>query len=435
MVPGTIILLGHCIWTRDSGGWRREAFDAGAAGTAAAFARLEEILSGAPPRRWSLVFEPEALGHQAVETPKVSRAVFATLAKVRSEFPVVESETLGWGIEPPEAVQAGTYSTLMHAELTPGLANLRDACARAGSRLDGVWPAYTAAVACAQSSVSAAKARHLVLLTRDFAAVATCGAGKRAFRAWCGPMSERDWKALLAVIGDGDTRLASSKGDPGLRRAIIAVIAEGDPGKLCPQWGEIHASGRVAAVMNIEALAAGVARLPKSHPANLAEAFPVPRDLNRCLAGATALALAAALSLGVLVIAGRSQFRRECSSIDSQAALLKGRLEGLARNRDEMNRLRREAPPDIEPIGVSRHGALLGLSAAIPDSVTLTSLAVHPDNSLEIEAMVVGPGFDAEALRQTMEKMGVVPAPSKGWAFNAATGQVVIRGKLGAPRT
>jgi hypothetical protein len=435
MSPGIIILLGRGLWTRDAGAWRRESFEAGPAGRDAQFVRLEEILSGAPPRRWILVFEPEAFGHQTVETPKVSRSVFASLAKVRSEFPVVESDILGWGIEFPEAVQGGTYTTLLHAELTPGLALLREACSRMGSRLEAAWPAYTAAVACVQSSVPAARARFLLILAHDFAAVATCVAGKRTFKAWVGPMSERDWKALSALIGDADTRLSSSMADPGMRRASIAVIAEGEPSKLCPWWDEIHASGRVAAVMKMDALAEGVARIPKNHPANLVEAFPVPLDLNRCLAGATLAGLVAALLLGALVIRARGQLRREGESIDAQAAALEGRLEALSRNRDEMNRLRGEAPPDAGSVGVSRHEALVRLSAAIPDSVTLTSLSIRRDNGLEIEAMIVGPGFDSEALRHSLEKLGIVLSQVEGWAFNAAAGRLVIRGKLGAPRT
>ncbi len=435
MSPGIVILLGRCIWTRDSGAWRRESVDGGPGAPAAAFARLDEILSGDPPRRWRLVFEPEALGHQTVETPKVSRSVFASLAKMRSEFPVVGSETLGWGIEYPEPVQGGTYSTLLHAELTPGLAFLGDACSRGRSRLEGAWPAYTAAVACVQGGVASAKARFLLILAHDFVAVATCAPGKRSFKAWVGPMSERDWKAFSTLIGDADTRLSASMGDPGLRRSGIAVIADGEPTKLCPLWDEINASGRVATVMKMDALAAAVARIPRSHPANLAEAFPVPRNLDGYLAGAVSAAVMAALSIGMLVIGGRSRLRQEGASIEARESLLEGRLESLTRNQDEMNRLRSEAPADLAPICVSTHEVLVGLAAAIPDALTLTSLALHKDNGLQIEAMVVGPGFDSESLRHDIEKIGFIFAPADGWALNPATGRLVIHGKLGTPRT
>ena len=49
-----------------------------------------------------VVFEPEGLAHQAVDCPRVGHSVFATLARVRGEHPVVASESLGWGIERPE---------------------------------------------------------------------------------------------------------------------------------------------------------------------------------------------------------------------------------------------------------------------------------------------------------------------------------------------
>ncbi len=435
MAPGIIIVLGRCVWTFASGSWRRESFEAGPGGTADSFARLEGILSGAPPRRWRLVFEPEALGHHAVETPKVSRSVFASLAKVRSEYPVVESETLAWGIECPESAQGGAYATLLHAEVTPGLARLRDACSRAGSRMEGAWPAYTAAVAAARASVPASNARFLLILADGFSAVATCVAGKRSFRAWVGPMSERDWKAFSSLVGDADTRLSSSMADPSLRRGSLAVIADGEPGELCPLWGELHGSGRVAAVMKMDALAAGVARLPAAHPANLTETFPVPRNLNGLFAGMVVFGFAAAVALGGLALRCRARIERERAATEARAAQLEGRLKSLGRNRDEMSRLRSETPPGLDARRVSWRDTLLGLSAAIPDSVTLTSLIVRRDNSLEIEAMVVGPGFDPEALRRVIEKMGVALAPSEGWAFSPTSGRLAIRGRLGEPGT
>jgi hypothetical protein len=148
-----------------------------------------------------------------------------------------------------------------------------------------------------------------------------------------------------------------------------------------------------------------------------------------------ASALLAALSMGGLAVRGRSQIKRERASTESRAAVLEGRLESLERNRAEMKRLRSEAPPEMEPLGPTRREAMLGLSAAIPDAVTLTSLVIRRDNTLEMEAMVLGTGFDAEAFRRAIEKMGISLAPSEGWTFNPSAGRLVIRGTLGSPRT
>lgn len=118
MAPRIVMLLGRTIWTRDVGGWRHETIHEGAGVPHDPIVRLAEHLSDAQGRRIAVVFEPDGMVHQAVETPKVSRAVFATLARVRSEHSVVDSENLGWGIEHPDAGPSGTYSTLIHSELT-----------------------------------------------------------------------------------------------------------------------------------------------------------------------------------------------------------------------------------------------------------------------------------------------------------------------------
>jgi len=145
------MVLGRSVWTKDGESWRREVPEEPAAGATQAVARVCEMLSYARSGGTVLVFEPCAMAHQGVETPNVRRSVFATLARVRSEHPVVASEGLGWGIEKPELAPGGAYSTLMHYELAPGISHLCDACALSGSRPPTVWSAYTVAAACANS--------------------------------------------------------------------------------------------------------------------------------------------------------------------------------------------------------------------------------------------------------------------------------------------
>ncbi len=435
MKPDIVLLLGRCVWARGAGGWRRESFEGGPAGAAAAVARLGELLTARPPGVRMLVFEPEGLAHQALETPKVSRGVFASLARVRSDFPVVGSESLGWGIEPPEATPAGGFSTLLHSELAPGLVSLRDACAREDSRMDGAWSAYTAAVACAKSNAMAGRARFLIILASDFVGVATCTVGKRSFRSWAGPMSERDWKAFSALIGDSDARSSGSIGDPGMRRGGIAVIADGEPKRLCPLWGELHASGRVAVVMDFDALASGVSRIPKRHPANLAEAFPRALNLDWYVASALAAGLCGALAMGALDLHTRRQIRSEDLADRARLAVLEDRITELGRNQREMLRLEGEFPGDADAAHHSTHDALVGLAVAIPDAVTLNSLELGLDGGFAIEAVVVGPSFDPEGLRRGLSLAGFEADAHEGWVYDAASGRLAIRGKLGGPRT
>jgi hypothetical protein len=435
MQPDVVLLLGRSIWTRGAGAWRRESFEGGPGGAAAAISRLGELLTERPPGGRSLVFEPEGLAHQSLETPKVGRSVFASLARVRSEFPVVGSENLGWGIEEPEATPAGGFSTLLHSELTPGLVRLRDECARGGCRIDAAWSAYTAAVACAKAGIPAGRARFLIILAAEFVAVATRTAGKRSFRAWTGPMSERDWKAFAALIGDSDARSSGSIGDPGMRRGGIAVIAEGEPKRLCPFWGELHASGRVAAVMDFDALASGVARIPRRHPSNLAEAFPRALNLDWYVASALAAGLCAALTLGALDVRARRQIRSEGLDDRARLAALEERISALSRKQREMLLLEREFPGDTDEARRSTHDALVNLAAAIPDAVTLNSLELGLKGGFSIEAVVVGPSFDPAVFRKGLTLAGFEADAHEGWVYDAASGRLTIRGKLGGPRT
>jgi Tfp pilus assembly protein PilN len=159
------------------------------------------------------------------------------------------------------------------------------------------------------------------------------------------------------------------------------------------------------------------------------------RDLDGYLLGTVSAALLAALGLGAFVIGERRQLKSESAAYRQQASSLEGRLETLTRNQAEIIRLQREIPADPGFMQISRHEALVGLAAAIPDALTLTSLAVRRDNAFEIEAIVVGTGVDPDSLRRAFERSGFEPDPHNGWDFNAAAGRLAIRGKLGAPRT
>jgi len=396
---------------------------------------LAEFLSGEPPGRTVVLFEPEGMVHQAVDTPKVSRSIFASLAKIRNDHPVVMSEHLGWGIEPPESTQGGAFSTLLHSELTPALIHLREACIRGGSRLVAAWPAYTAAIACMRSCVPVSNAKSVLILAPDFVAVAICGWGKRSFRGWVGPMSDRDWKAFAMIIGDFEARSSLSMAEVALRRGGIAMIADGEPKQMCPIWEEIKASGRLETIVSLDDLAEGASRIRGNHPANLAEAFPRALPLDRYLVGGALFGVSVAVTFGALDVGLRAQLRGESESNRERVASLGDRLANLARNQGEMTALRREAPAPPAYMQLGRRYALLGLSDAVPDALTLTAFSIGKDNGFEIEAIVVGADFDPESLRLALERRGFRPADKGGWAFDAASGRLSVRGRYGGPQT
>jgi hypothetical protein len=80
------------------------------------------------------------------------------------------------------------------------------------------------------------------------------------------------------------------------------------------------------------------------------------------------------------------------------------------------------------------HEALVGLAAAVPDALTVTSLTIDRNDGFTIEAIVVGSDFDPEATRQALEQSGFKLEDSNGWQLNAPAGKVSIRGKYAAPR-
>ena len=428
------MLLGRGVWTRGPAGWRRKSFEEGASSGAAAVAHLADCLSGGGPGTALAVFEPEGIGHQAVETPRVGRAVFATLERVRNEHAAVTSETLGWGIEMPEPAQGGAFSTLMHYEMAPGLVDVCDTCDLRGARLAVAWSAYTAAVFCMKPGLTGARTRFSLVLVPGFAAVSAHGGGRRSFRSWVGPMSERDWKAFSALVGDMDARTPPSMSEAGLRRGGITVIADGDPGLICPIWGEMGSSGRVEAVLSLDALADSAARLKPSHPANLVEAFPRPRQLNRYLVGATAMGLTLAVASGASSLTLRRQLHTEDGASRGRTSALQGHLAALERNQGSMRRIREEMPEgDGLPLA-ERHDALAALAAAVPETVTLTSLTIARDSSFEIQAMVVGSGFDMEGFRAALNRGGFTWANPSGCSYDASSCRLLVSGRYGWSR-
>ena len=99
----------------------------------------------------------------------------------------------------------------------------------------------------------------------------------------------------------------------------------------------------------------------------------------------------------------------------------------MSRNQREMAQLRNEVPAAPgSTIGCYR--ALVGLSSAIPDALTLTSLRMVHDGGVEFRAMVVGAGFSQDELRQEFARAGFSPRQSDGWSYDSAKGILEFRG-------
>ena len=431
MAPRVIMVLGRSVWTRDESSWRREAPEDRGGPAPRAATRLAEIVSEARSARTVVVYEPGSMSHQPVETPNVSRHVFASLARVRSEHPVVVSEGLGWGMERPEPAPGGTFSTLLHYELTPGLAHLRDAASASGSRLEAAWSAYTVACACAGARALDLRLRIIVFLIPGFVAAASFAGGRRSFKAWIDPLSEHDWKVLLGAFGDVGSRPVTAASETESRGGWVGIIAHGPPEAVCPVWGAVLGSGRIEFVADLDALAAAACRIPRSHPGNLVGAFPTPRRLDNCLVGMGAACLASSLVLAHGVLSTRNRIGEEAAAARGRAAALEARLSELTGNRAEMRALRAELTEEPGYRVPKAHQVLLSLSSDIPEALTLTSLVLGKDDSFGFEAVLTGPGFDPEETRRTLSRDGFETDPQGGWSFDASSGKLSVRGKVG----
>jgi hypothetical protein len=157
--------------------------------------------------------------------------------------------------------------------------------------------------------------------------------------------------------------------------------------------------------------------------------------LDRYLAGGALLGVSVAVTFGALDVGLRAQLRAASDSNHERLASLGDRLANLARNQGEMTALRREAPVKPGYMQLGRRYALLGLSDAVPDALTLTALSIGKDNGFEIEAVVVGADFDSESLRLALARRGFRPDDKGGWAFDAASGRLSVRGRYVGPQT
>jgi hypothetical protein len=417
-----LMVLGRGVWSRSQGGWGCE-FPVQAGGTAAEpVDRAAQVLACPARGRTTVIFEPRGMAHPDAETPRVGRSVFASLARVREEHPAVSSEALGWGIEAPEPSPGGTYATLMHYEMTPGLVRLHEACERSGSRLSAAWPAFTACSALGATRLGGAGARCMVVLVPGFVALASLGSGRRAFRAWTEPMNDRDWKTLAALVAE------SAPGPGG-----IAVVAHGDPVKLCPAWAAMTDGGRVERVFGLDDLARAALGLRRGHPANLAEAFPAPRRLDTALVGFAAAALGAAAVLASGALAASARGRSEVAGANERIAALEGQLGLLEANRREMEALRGQVPAGPWVDGCRWADALRRLGSALPESLTLTELRLGPGNGFRLEGTVAPADFRAAEARSAMAASGFVVQSGGGWSYEPQAGTLEVSGTLEGP--
>jgi len=415
------MVLGRVLWRRGPDGWRREPF------SVAEVAALLAEVPGEPAFR--LIYEPEGLGHQTVEVPRVNRSTFSSLERVRREFSVVESEVLGWGIEPPEPAAGGSYSTLLHFELTPALVR---ALGGAHSRpRSAAWSVFTVAEAGDRGRASSGRGRGMLFLLPDFVALAQWGGPKRSFKSWTIPLSDRDWKALSIGLGDGDEDGTPAKPDGASRRGPVTVVAEGGSEEACPFWARLRQSGRIEAVLDLDGLADRAAQIPIRHPGNLAEAFPRPLRLDRHLAG---LSFVSAVVVVLMVLSGLAQertYRQEEPRRAERLASLDLNLAALRRNQAEMAALQAEDLTGEVASPRDRAAALRSLAAAWPDPLTLTRLSLGPQEAFRLAATVNNPGFDAAGLADLVAGAGLVAAPKDGSTFDSAKGEVEIHGVLG----
>ncbi|HZZ19812.1 MAG TPA: hypothetical protein VFE25_10605 [Opitutaceae bacterium] len=418
MRPEIIMVLGRLVWRRAEGGWYQQAPQDSGASVAA---YVHDCIGRSSGRRVALVYEPEGMGHQEVECPKASRAVFSSISRIRAEFPVVVSEDLGWGMEPPVPVAGGSYSTLIHYELGRGLAQL-SADSESGPELVAAWSVFTLAESFLAGRGSGDAS--LLMLLPGFTAFAGGTLGRRSLRVWPQPMSERDWRALVFMAvgqaGSGDSR----------RSVSVSVVTEGNPEDNCPCWDEIRNSSRVECLVGLDEFAGCAARMPTNHSANLVLGFPAKMNLDPALSIVAVTAAAISVFMGASLRADNVEFQRLESESHAHLSLNQERIDMLERNRSEIELLQRELPETSGSEPSARAAALRGLAAAIPDSLTLTAFTVGADNSFELEATLVGREFDQEALRRSLDQNGFSLASPGTFSFDAASRRISARGTL-----
>jgi len=427
------MVLGRGIWSRSQRGWEAHGGGGQEGPSLQPLDVLSEILSQPAGGRTVIVFEPRGMAHPASETPRVGRSVFASLARVRNEHPVVSSESLGWGMEPAEPAYGGAYSTLLHYEMTPGLVRLHDACARSGSRLSAAWSAYTACTALASARIGARRAGSVICLVPGFIAVASLEPGKRAFRAWAEPMNERDWKVFSGLLGEPAPGPAGRMAEGGSGQRGIAVVAHGDPVKLCPTWPQLLQSGRIERVFDLDDLAAAVASVSRGHPANLAEAFPSARQMDPCLAVLAAAALAYAVAMAVIAADSAARAKADEAGAWDRIAVLERKVEVLKKNQREIETLRSQEQGGSSPTVFRRATALMTLASALPDAVTLTALTLGPGTGFRLEGKVRADSFKPAEARELLAGKGFAANPANGWAYDEPSGVLVVRGVFEPP--
>jgi hypothetical protein len=424
------LILGRTLWKRGPSGRFIEQNDAGAASSNELLARMSDAISTSPLMRTVVVFEPEGISHELVEMPKVNRAVFASLERIKSEHPVVVSENLGWGIEIPEPIAGGAYSTLIHSEMVSGLAYLRTECFQSRPHLLAAWSAYTVIEAIVRSGKSAHKPTKGIILTRGYVALANCNSARRSFRAWYGPMSERDWKVFSALIADSGAKHSSSASDFESRMSSIVLISDGDPAQNCPFWEDLHRTGRIASVMSVDRFAEYAASISINHPGNLLLIFPKKRIIDRYLLAA---AVAGLLTMVIIDVGTMNECRR-FQSVEKAAQQrlehLKARLRENEGNQRTIADLRKQLLNDSESLPARKHEALVDLSIAVPDAVTLTSLSIDRNDHFSIEAQVDRANYDPGRTRDTFTNSGFVPDQDNGWTYNTADSMLRIRGRF-----
>ena len=422
-----IMVLGGAVWRRGDGGWHYQSpQDLGV--SLAAF--VHEAVDRSEAGRVVLVYEPAGMAHQEVECPKSNRRVFASISRIRSEFPVVVSEDLGWGMEPPVLVAGGSYSTLVHYELGGGLSDACSSPRATGLNVTAAWSAFTLAESCLSRRLPSARDASVLFLLPGLVAFATGNRGRRSFRVFPQPMAERDWRALVYLTSCPDD---PSGREEGRRGGAIAVVSEGEPTGLCPFWEEIRNSGRLECFIGLDEFADSAARLPRAHPANLILGFPAPINLDPILSGTAVTAAVIALLAGSSLRARTAEFHRLESESLARASELQWKADTLERNRLEVDSLQRDLPEAPGAMPAAKSNALRALAASIPDSLTLTRFRMEGDDRFEMEAVLVGGEFDKDSVILGLSQSGLSSATPGSSAFDPGSRKLSVRGKFTAP--
>jgi hypothetical protein len=343
--PFTVLLWGDRWWLAG----RTEAIPFAHRDRAAG--ELVAALAGDGPRRLRLIYQPDGFTSVVTPCPQTGRRLLALA--LQEQYPALATDEIAWSHEPILPL-GGSFTTVLHAESSPGLFALLEQLASAGIVVEEVWPLTTWLQALPDGRSDTGALTVLAVAGDRACAYHHPATGARQVLAWPsnGPTTSGLWlgnlldrdptEPVLVVTDAANSDAARSPGPerPGLRHVTLS-----------------------------EALAHS-ATIPPRHPARLRPEEPMVTAPRVVLVASLALLLAAGGMAGPWALA-HVNARQAALVQTGRERALSAEVVHLRANAAEIAALRAEAAGRPAPFA----GELLRrLAKTVPPEVTLATL-------------------------------------------------------------